>query len=135
MKRRTARACIGLPGEPCGKITTNGSRCPLHDAAYRTAHSARKRDPQLDSAAHRNLSARTIAAWVRENGWLCPGWGRKPHPSRDLTLDHRIPRAAHGATDPTNAGVLCRSCNGRKGAALQEPVGDNEQPATAGHTP
>lgn len=114
MKRPTARACLGLPGQPCGKITTNGSRCRTHETAWRTAHSRRKRDPELDTPGHRALSARTIAAWVEEHGWVCPGWQRKPHPSRDLTMDHRLARARGGLTDPANAGVLCRSCNGRK---------------------
>ena len=127
MKPGRARACIGLPGQPCGKITTNGSRCPTHDVAYRTQHSARKRDPELDSTAHRTLRAATIAAWVEEHGWLCPGWGRKPHPSKDLTLDHLVARAAGGATTPQNAGVLCRTCNGRKGAR-----GTMSTPAIAG---
>lgn len=91
----------------------------MHDVAWRTAHSKRKRDPELDSAGHRNLSATTIATWVQEHGWLCPGWQRKAHPSKDLTLDHLTPRAAGGATAPANSGVLCRSCNGRKGAATE----------------
>lgn len=115
----SARACLGLPGEACGKITTHGSRCPEHERRYRTMMSARRRDPELDLPTSRAARGAAVAAWVEEHGWVCPGWRRKPHPAKDLTADHRVSRAKGGRTEPGNLDVLCRSCNGRKGA--QDP--------------
>jgi hypothetical protein len=42
-------------------------------------------------------------------------WQRAPHPSRNLTADHRLPVAA-GGHESGPLDVLCRSCNGRKQA-------------------
>ncbi|MYE70854.1 MAG: HNH endonuclease [Gemmatimonadetes bacterium] len=56
---------------------------------------------------------KAVAAWVEENGEICPGWGRVPHPSGDLTADHIVPRSQGGEGGAVQ--VLCRSCNSRRG--------------------
>lgn len=56
--------------------------------------------------------AAAVAAWVRVHGWVCPGYERPPHPSRDLTAAHSV-AVAHGGVD-SELGVLCRSCNSRQ---------------------
>jgi hypothetical protein len=52
---------------------------------------------------------------VATYGWVCLGWKRAPHPSLDLTGDHRDALARGG--DGEVIDVLCRSCNASKGAS------------------
>lgn len=68
--------------------------------------------------ATKQAAARAVARHVQTHGWVCPGWNRPPHPSRDLTADHSTALANGGhPTAPTNLhNVLCRSCNASKGA-------------------
>jgi 5-methylcytosine-specific restriction endonuclease McrA len=56
-----------------------------------------------------------ISTHVARYGWTCPGYGCPAHPSRDLTADHVLPVAAGGSEEGAIS-VLCRSCNGRRGA-------------------
>jgi 5-methylcytosine-specific restriction endonuclease McrA len=102
----------------CGESTSRPSRrgyCPPCQAAHELERPGRK---VYDDPAWRQLSARAVRRWVREHGWACPGYGRGPHLSHDLTGDHPVALAAGGAALPAleDVGVLCRSCNGRKAA-------------------
>ena len=51
------------------------------------------------------------------DGWHCPGWHHEPHPVRpgELTADHAVPLVLGGEPLPLRPGVLCASCNARKG--------------------
>ena len=51
------------------------------------------------------------------HGWRCPGWHREPHPVRpgELAADHPVPLVLGGEPLPARPGVLCASCNARKG--------------------
>jgi hypothetical protein len=88
----------------CGRLQQLGSRC-------RTC--TQRRDAERNSSRPqyqgewRHVRARVIQLWIDQHGLICPGWGRAPHPAADLTGDHN---------DDGTIGVLCRSCNGRKGA-------------------
>jgi 5-methylcytosine-specific restriction enzyme A len=55
-----------------------------------------------------------VTAWVNANGWVCPGYLVPSHASRDLTADHVQP-VSLGGNSYGDLGVLCRSCNTRKG--------------------
>lgn len=70
-------------------------------------------------ATHLKLKKRTVAAWVRINGWVCPGYERPAHRVGvgGLEGDHIVPRALRPdlVNDPMNYSVLCRSCNAKKG--------------------
>jgi 5-methylcytosine-specific restriction enzyme A len=66
------------------------------------------------SYAEKQRRKAVVAAHVAKYGWVCPGYGRMLHPSRDLCADHLIPRVGGGEYGPL--GVLCRSCNARRGA-------------------
>jgi 5-methylcytosine-specific restriction endonuclease McrA len=114
MSRGTAKACI-----TCGKVQTHGSRCADCQALWDAAQERRHHNPVYDEAAWRALRDRILTAWVKAHGYLCPGdeeLGQKPHLTRDLTVDHRVPLAEGGALlDPANTRVRCRSCNGRLG--------------------
>ena len=61
--------------------------------------------------------ATEVEAWVAVHGWTCPGWHREPHPVRpgDLAADHPEPLVLGGEPLPREPGVLCSSCNARKG--------------------
>lgn len=60
-----------------------------------------------------------IAAYVRGNGPICPGFKCDRHRVRrsDLTVDHITPKCEGGRTSTANAGILCRWCNSRKSDA------------------
>ena len=64
--------------EPGCPTLTNGGPCQQH----------RRESPTylVRDKAERNRRALTVAAWIAEHGWTCPGWQRPAHPSRDLTL-------------------------------------------------
>src|SRR5919106_799281 len=104
----------------CGVATSRpGSRCTEHARqSNRSRHNALYSTP-----AWQRLSARVLRAWRGEQGSWCPGYGRPPHGTSDLTVDHVVPLAAGGAPfDIGNCAVLCRSCNSTKGAS-DEPGG------------
>jgi 5-methylcytosine-specific restriction endonuclease McrA len=105
--------CAGIPGEPCGRQTTNSSRrCDDHNRGFRR----QTRNGVYDDPRWRRLSKRLREEHVRAHGWWCPGWKRTAHASRDLTADHIVSVADGGALlDPANVRILCRSCNGRRG--------------------
>lgn len=113
----TIRLCLGANGVPCWNTTT-ASRCP--DCARivegERTRAKRERRPAADQA-ERERRAAAVRAHVEQHGWVCPGWGRGAHPSTDLTADHVRAFAAGGA-EGGPLGVLCRGCNGRKGARL-----------------
>lgn len=94
----------------CGIPVAKGSRCFEHQRP--TGQQARLGPT---SWGERKRRRELVAAWVSENGWVCPGGaGRPPHPSRDLTADHIYPQVHHGEAGPLV--VRCRSCNSSLGA-------------------
>jgi 5-methylcytosine-specific restriction endonuclease McrA len=70
------------------------------------------------TARERKRRQALIAEHVRQYGWVCPGFERPPHRSHDLTCDHLLAQA-RGAWPESDIRVLCRSCNGRRGARPQ----------------
>ncbi len=111
--------CAGVPGQPC-RVLCEGVRCPVHQAAYETARTRRKRQVRPYTAAERRRRALAVQAWVAENGPVCPGWRRPAHavPREELTADHPDPVAA-GGDEEQPLEVLCRSCNGAKADSVE----------------
>jgi hypothetical protein len=98
----------------CGTPTLS-TRCPPCASQRERARQANR--PHL--AGNWDATSRRIRKdWVDMHGWVCPGWQRPPHPSRDLTVDHVAARSA------ARLQVLCRSCNSRKSVT--------ERPTTQG---
>lgn len=115
------RPCLGLPDQPCRELTT-ASRCPDCAAGVERGRTRDKRERRPYTNAERQRRAAAVAAHVAEHGNWCPGWGpARAHESDDLTADHLVPVAAGGAEDGP-LGVLCRTCNGRKGNRPFEPT-------------
>jgi len=120
MVRSRVCACRGCTAHPsyCGWPTTNERRC---DRCGRPGFANRFRrtpdHPVRRTSAWRQLARRTVEAWVAVHGWSCPGWHRETHPVRpgDLAADHPEPLALGGEPLPAHPGVLCSSCNARKG--------------------
>jgi hypothetical protein len=110
MPTRQCIRCLQLTSRPSGR-----GLCPDCQREY---DSSRANVAVYDSPAWRRLSAAAVRRHVRAHGWVCPGYGRGPHASTDLTADHPEALALGGAALPAQAevGVLCRSCNGRKAA-------------------
>lgn len=62
----------------------------------------------------RNRRQAVVKAHIEAHGMWCPGYHVPAHPSLDLCADHVVGVGAGG--DPGGAlGVLCRSCNSRRG--------------------
>jgi hypothetical protein len=94
---------------------TNNTRC----VRCAQAHAARRDERRPDyGPSWRAARAAVIQAWIDQHGLNCPGYRRDPHPAADLTGDHM----ADGTI-----GVLCRSCNSRRGAI--DPVYPRPTPA------
>jgi 5-methylcytosine-specific restriction protein A len=99
------RPCL-VCGQPFEARPYGPSRCPEHEQERQRAKSRTK--------AEAKRRAEVVAAWREEHGDWCPGWGSQgPHPSRDLTADHVIPRSQGGEDGPL--AVLCRRCNASRG--------------------
>lgn len=97
----------------CGALS-RGSRCPTHTRSREQPHHRRaKRARRPYTYAEQQRRAEAVRAWIEANGYVCPGWHRPPHPSRDLTADH-VQAVAAGGDERGELGVLCRSCNGSK---------------------
>jgi hypothetical protein len=114
-----ARACLGLPGKPCGTpYTGTGSRCEACRLAADRIRDERDRPTDRTWRWHK-FSRAILRAWKLEHGPWCPGAddiGHDAHPSFDLTLDHIVPLAAGGAEfDRANVRPLCRSANSARG--------------------
>ena len=75
-----------------------------------SAARARAKRARYDSPEWRKLRTATLAAWRSRYGNWCPGFGVDAHASADLTVDHVDPGSLSAGV-----GVLCRSCNARKG--------------------
>lgn len=105
---------VRRPCLDCGRIG-EGSRCTVHQRAKDTVVLAGKRARRPRLAGEDARRARAVAQHRRVAGNWCPGWGRDPHLSDDLTADHPLAVGA-GGSERQALTVLCRQCNGRKGA-------------------
>lgn len=95
----------------CDVRVVGRSYCPAHTVVNRSPTTWARQG----SVVERRRRAAVVAAWVAERGWMCPGWERPAHPSRDLTAAHSVAVAEGGAG--SDLFVLCRSCNARQGVA------------------
>lgn len=96
----------------CDELVVGRTYCAEHEAERQREH----RSPSSrahDNHNERRRRAAVVAAWVRINGWVCPGWQRDPHASSDLTAAHVLAVAHGGGDGPLT--VLCRRCNSQQG--------------------
>jgi 5-methylcytosine-specific restriction enzyme A len=114
----------------CG-VPTTGSRCPTHQRQWILSHRGTTTQ-QGYGRAWRRLAEAAVREHVASHGWLCPGWKRPSHPSRDLTADHPIAKANGGPVLPDQIDVLCRSCNSSKGISLLDADGRRSAEGTRG---
>lgn len=105
------RVCLGLPGEPCARLTDK-RRCAEHQRRYEAQRGSRRITGAYDTDWQR-LRAQAI----REHPW-CAVCGHPGTPDNPLTGDHVVPRSQGGRNVRSNVQVLCRGCNSRKGAQL-----------------
>jgi len=109
------RPCLGLRHEPrCPELVRTG-RCPDHQRRLDRLVLKAKREQRPYDHAERKRRADAVAEHIATRGYWCPGWAVPEHQATDLTADHITPVAAGGPEDGPLA-VLCRPCNGRKGA-------------------
>ena len=76
----------------------------------------------LNEYVHTNNNHHNHPAFTRRNVFLRDGYRCQycalPFHTRDLSLDHVIPRSRGGRLTWNNAVTCCRQCNGRKGSLL-----------------
>lgn len=104
-----AKPCLG-----CGQMRPLVDRRRCADCA--PVRERQRHNKAYDSPAWKRASRQAIDAWVAQHGWVCPGYGVPPHPSRDLTAGHPIALANGGAVIQPRLIVECRSCGSRRGA-------------------
>jgi hypothetical protein len=67
--------------------------------------------------AERKRRAAFVAKWRKQNGDLCPGYGRAPHmvnhAKNPITADHVDP-VGRGGDERGELQALCRACNATK---------------------
>lgn len=97
----------------CGELALPGSP---YCRACRRRHDQARRNPARHTVRAEREARAAVDRWVVENGWWCPGWRVEAHPSRDLTADHPLAVVNGGPMVGGRLAVLCRRCNGRKGA-------------------
>lgn len=108
------RPCL----EPrCGHVyDTQRERCPKPRCPRSMRRPSRGQQARIPrSAAERKRRAQAVADWIAAHGYVCPGFNRPPHPSRDLTADHVLPQSLGGVDGPLR--VLCRRCNTARGGS------------------
>lgn len=115
MARATSKVCA-QPG--CPQIVKGAPRCPQHQREH--DRHQRQTVPTKQSYNHQEQKRRkaVVDAWRNQHGNWCPGYGVPAHPSEHLSADHLTPIALGGAPDGP-LGVLCISCNARKGARVR----------------
>lgn len=86
----------------CGRLTRKASLCQECCKARPSAHR------RGYTAQWRALAAAAIAAQP---------WCTRCGATADLTADHVVPLARGGSSTLDNTTVLCRKCNGAKGAS------------------
>ncbi|WP_182357764.1 HNH endonuclease [Tomitella gaofuii] len=101
---------------------TPGYHCPTHARAREARAHGSTPTKVTRTWAERQRRAGVVESWRKFRGDWCPGFERPPHRSSDLTADHVTPVASGGAADGP-LGVLCRSCNSRKGVRLSSARG------------
>jgi hypothetical protein len=97
-----------------------GARCADCRRLVERQRSQAKRARRPYNDQDRRLRAQAVQAWIAAHGYVCPGYRRPAHPAdperNPLTADH-VTAVAAGGHPLGPYGVLCRACNGAKGAS------------------
>lgn len=110
------RPCLGLPGEPCGRIT-EGSRCPEHARLYERGR--RPTGWQRYPAEYQDNRAATLAA--SRTCWIC-GHDGADQADHDQARAHGGShsrdnlRPSHGTQPCPSCGIRCNQARGDRSA-------------------
>lgn len=114
------RARLRVCTEPGCPEMQAGSRCRQHQAD-RDRRQRLTVPTKVFAGRDRVRRRAAVTAHRDRHGDWCPGFERDPHPSTDLSADHRVEMQAGGAWDG-ELDVLCRSCNSRKAKRTQDAL-------------
>ncbi|MEZ5973777.1 MAG: HNH endonuclease [Planctomycetota bacterium] len=113
---------------------------PPEEPCVRTV-SMRIRVPEIVVLTHYGGTPRMVPSFSRRNLFLrdqntCQYCGRKPG-TKELSIDHVLPRSRGGLSTWTNCVLACVECNRRKANRLPEEVGMHllKKPVTPAWTP
>lgn len=109
-----------MPLRPCLTcgVLSEGPRCPGHARERERVRTQAKRERRPYTHSERQRRREAVAEHRATYGDVCPGWRRPAHPATQtnpLTADHPTAVRAGGSEQQPLA-VLCRECNGAKGA-------------------
>lgn len=112
------RACLGIPGKPCAKPVSSGSRCPTCKREFQRQRKAQGRTGERGSThASRERRQRVLNAAKDELGvsrcFYC-FWAEA------TIADHYNPLALNGTDTEDNLRAACQPCNSRKGDSPPE---------------
>lgn len=100
------RACLGIPGKPCAKPISSGSRCPTCKREFQRQRKAQGRTGERGSThASRERRQRVL----ERAGHTCFYCGEPA-----TIADHFVPLVKGGADTEENLVAACVSCNQRK---------------------
>ncbi len=91
----------------CGNLTRAGGRCEPCRRAKERKRSAERRE--VHDATYDTIYRRNRRAVLEAQPW-CSRCGS----TSNLTVDHVVPAARGGTSDPSNLQTLCRFCNSSK---------------------
>lgn len=94
----------------CGRVCRE-SRCPEHALAYQRARDARRGTPKQRGYDKHYFRVRK-AMLAASPGALCAWCHRRPA----TTVDHVVPLAHGGTSDPDNLILACSECNSSRGS-------------------
>ncbi|WP_429216421.1 HNH endonuclease [Kitasatospora sp. MAP12-9] len=110
-----------MPSRPClecGTLTTNSSRCDLHEREFNSLWNRQRGSATARGYGYRWVQLRNsiLADYIAAHGGYCNGYQVDIHyvDTTQLTVDHIVPKARGGTDDRSNLQVLCRACNSRK---------------------
>ena len=107
----------------CGRLSTNGSRCPVHaqakEAQWESMRQARKDETKQYAGSYRRL-----ASIVRRTATHCHLCGQPFQRGDRIEADHLNPGTpVHSVSDLAPAHALCNARRGNKPIEPQPPAG------------
>jgi 5-methylcytosine-specific restriction enzyme A len=100
------RACLGIPGKPCGRITSAGSRCPTCKREFQRQRKARGLTGERGSTHASRQRRQRVLERANHRCFYC---------TAPATIeDHYIPKAHGGSEDDSNMVAACQPCNSVK---------------------
>lgn len=112
------RVCLGIPGKPCARLTSAGSRCPTCKREFARQRKAKGLTGERGS---------THASRKRRQETLARASHRCFYCTAPASIeDHYVPLAKGGADSAENTVAACQPCNSAKGDKMPKEFMESE---------